>query len=98
MLSSEEFPTVEAVSKRWRRVQFEMTEFLATLAEEAFPRPVTFVDLSGRAWTYTLWRTMMHLLHHQSYHRGQVTTLLRQLGIQPPEVDFLAAQDMGFSL
>ena len=98
MLSPEEFPTLEAVSTRWLRVQFEMTEFLATLTEERLPRLITFVDLSGRAWTYTLWRMMMHLLHHQSYHRGQVTTLLRQLGIQPPEVDFLAAQDMGFSL
>jgi len=37
----------------------------------------------------------MHLLNHQSYHRGQITTLLRQLGIQPPEVDFLVAHDMG---
>jgi uncharacterized damage-inducible protein DinB len=38
---------------------------------------------------------MLHLLHHQSYHRGQVATLLRQLGIQPPDVDFLTAHDLG---
>jgi uncharacterized damage-inducible protein DinB len=49
----------------------------------------------GQTWTYTLWRMMLHLLNHQSYHRGQIATLLRQLGIQPPEVDFLVAHDMG---
>jgi uncharacterized damage-inducible protein DinB len=39
---------------------------------------------------------ILHLLHHQSYHRGQVTSLLRQLGAQPPKVDFLDALDAGF--
>jgi uncharacterized damage-inducible protein DinB len=36
-----------------------------------------------------------HLLNHQSYHRGQVTTQLRLLGVTPPQVDFLVAQDAG---
>ena len=27
-----------------------------------------------------LWQSMQHLVNHGSYHRGQVTTLLRQLG------------------
>jgi len=39
---------------------------------------------------------ILHLLHHQSYHRGQVTALFRQLGVQPPKVDFLDAHEMGF--
>jgi uncharacterized damage-inducible protein DinB len=39
---------------------------------------------------------MLHLLQHQSYHRGQVTALLRQLGTAPPKVDFLDAHEMGF--
>jgi uncharacterized damage-inducible protein DinB len=38
----------------------------------------------------------MHLLNHQTYHRGQVTTLLRQLGVPPARVDFLVAHDAGF--
>jgi uncharacterized damage-inducible protein DinB len=37
-----------------------------------------------------------HLLNHQSYHRGQVTTLLRMLGVQPPRVDFLVGRDVDF--
>jgi uncharacterized damage-inducible protein DinB len=39
---------------------------------------------------------ILHLLHHQSYHRGQVTALFRQLGVQPLKVDFLDAHEMGF--
>jgi uncharacterized damage-inducible protein DinB len=34
-------------------------------------------------------------VNHQTYHRGQVTTLLRQLGAGPVAVDLLVADDMG---
>lgn len=73
-----------------------MREYVAGLTEEALDCPMTFVNTRGKTWTYELWRMIVHLLHHQTYHRGQVTALFRQLGVQPPKVDFLDAHDMGF--
>jgi uncharacterized damage-inducible protein DinB len=32
---------------------------------------------------------MQHVVNHSSYHRGQVVTMLRQLGIQPPATDLI---------
>jgi uncharacterized damage-inducible protein DinB len=58
---------------------------------------MTYVSQKGDTFTYELWRQMLHLVSHQSYHRGQVATLLRQLGLQPPGVDFLRGYRMGFS-
>jgi uncharacterized damage-inducible protein DinB len=95
LLPPEEFSTLAAVAERWGRVEAQMRDYLASLTEEALERPVTYINSRGEAWTYALWRMMIHLLNHQSYHRGQVATLLRQLGIQPPGVDFLVAYDMG---
>ena len=73
-----------------------MREYVAGLTEEALECPVTCVSTRGQAWTYLLGRMILHLLHHQSYHRGQVTALFRQLGVQSPKVDFLDAHEMGF--
>jgi uncharacterized damage-inducible protein DinB len=28
-------------------------------------------------------------VNHGTYHRGQVATLLRQLGVQPPQTDLI---------
>jgi uncharacterized damage-inducible protein DinB len=28
---------------------------------------------------------LQHVVNHGSYHRGQVTTMLRQLGAKPPQ-------------
>jgi uncharacterized damage-inducible protein DinB len=93
---AEELPTLAAVSERWRAVEREVREYLAGLSEEALELPLTYVNVKGQTWTYPLWRTLLHLVVHQSYHRGQVATLLRQLGVRPAPVDFLVAHDMGF--
>jgi len=96
LLAPAEFPTLAALSQRWQTVEREMREYLGGLSEEALGCPLTCVSTRGQAWTYPLWRMILHLLHHQSYHRGQVTALFRQLGAQPPKVDFLDAHDIGF--
>jgi uncharacterized damage-inducible protein DinB len=37
---------------------------------------------------------LQHVMNHSSYHRGQVTTMLRQLGAQVNPVDLLVFMDM----
>ena len=32
---------------------------------------------------------MLHVVNHSTYHRGQLTTLLRQLGAVPPSTDLM---------
>ena len=93
--AAEEFPTLAAIAERWRAVEQGMREYLAGLNEEALARPLTYANLRGETWTYPLWRTLLHLVNHQTYHRGQVTTLLRQLGTRPAPLDLLVADDMG---
>ena len=91
-----EWPTLAAVSGRWDMVEREMRGYLDALDEGALERPLTYVNLHGERWTYPLWRMLMHLLNHQSFHRGQVTNLLRMLGVQPPRIDFLVGRDADF--
>jgi uncharacterized damage-inducible protein DinB len=97
MLSPQECPSLSAVSEQWRAVEREMREYLATLNQETLEQPVTYVSQKGDTFTYELWRPMLHLVNHQSYDRGQVATLQRQLGLQPRGVDSLPGYRMGFS-
>ena len=96
LLSPEEFPDYPAVKKRWDFVKAEMDLFLSGLTEEEIERVKTYVSTRGMTWTYPLWQMMIHLLNHQSYHRGQVTTLLRQLDVTPAKVDYLDGLDHNF--
>ncbi len=56
--------------------------------------PLSYINLAGKQWTYPLWQLMFHLVNHGTYHRGQVTTLLRQLGAQATSVDYLLMFDL----
>jgi uncharacterized damage-inducible protein DinB len=96
MPSPLEFPTLSAVSETWCTVEREMREYLATLGDQTLEQPLTYVSQNGDSFTNELWRLMLHVVNHQGYHRGQVATLLRQLGLQPPGVDFLPGHRAGF--
>ena len=93
--AADEFPTLTAIAERWRAVEQDSLEYLTGLQEEALIQPLTYVGLTGEAWTYPLWRALLHVVNHQTYHRGQVTSILKQLGVRPPPVDLLIAHDMG---
>lgn len=89
LIPVEEIPTLSAIGERWHEVERDMRGFVAGLSDEALARPLTYVSLRGQTWTYPLGQTVHHLLNHQTYHRGQITTLLRQLGARPVGIDFL---------
>jgi uncharacterized damage-inducible protein DinB len=92
----DKFPDVATVRKRWGTIERNLREYLLGLTEAGLLQTVSYLNLRGERWSYPLWRALWHLINHQSYHRGQVATLLRQLGIQPPQVDFLVAIDRQF--
>jgi uncharacterized damage-inducible protein DinB len=98
LMAPTDFPTLAALSERWQTVEHEMREYVAALTGDALESPMTIVSTRGQEWTYPLGHMILHLLHHQTYHRGQVTALLRQLDVQPPKVDFLDALDAGFRM
>jgi uncharacterized damage-inducible protein DinB len=79
----EEVRTLDAIRERWQPVGAEMRACMA------LARRMSYVNLRAETWTYPLWQMLLHLLNHQTFHRGQVTTLLRQLGAVPAPVDFL---------
>jgi uncharacterized damage-inducible protein DinB len=90
-----QLPTVAAISQRWHPVERDMRAFISELSEEALAAPMSCTSTRGEQWTYPLWHMIAHLLNHQSFHRGQVTHQLRQLGVEPPRIDLLVALDMG---
>ncbi len=89
----EELRTVDALRERWKGVETDVRKYVAGLNADALTRPLSYTNLKGEPWSYPLWQALVHLVNHQTYHRGQVTTLLRQLGSSAPAIDFLVYFD-----
>jgi uncharacterized damage-inducible protein DinB len=67
--------------ERWREADRAVLDFARTA-----PDPNQMVDIkntSGQPFRHSLADMLQHLVTHQSYHRGQLTTLLRQAGRKP---------------
>ena len=79
---------------RWFEVTREQTEFIASITENSLKTPITYVNTQGETFTYPLWQILQHVVNHSSYHRGQITTMLRQLGAKPEATDFLLFYDV----
>ena len=85
----EQFPDVAALEGRWTIVEREQQLFLAILTTEHLNTRLTYENLQGERWEYSLAQMMQHVHNHSCYHRGQVVTLLRQIDQEPPATDFL---------
>ena len=84
---------VAALRARWAEVRKEQAAFLADLADSDLRRPVTYVNLKEETWTYLLEDALVHLVNHSTYHRGQVATMIRQVGAVPLATDYLVFLD-----
>ena len=56
-----------------------------------FPaRIMRYSNTKGVAREHPVWQAITHFFNHQTHHRGQVTTLLAQAGIDPGTTDLIA--------
>ena len=60
-----------------------MRAFLDSLGEDGIARVIEYKLLSRQPGSTPFWQMLQHVVNHASYHRGQVTTMLRQIGAQP---------------
>jgi uncharacterized damage-inducible protein DinB len=85
-----EFENVIAVRDRWTVIEEHRASWLAGLRPEAAAAAIQFRTLAGNQEFVTpLWKLVQHLVNHSTYHRGQVVTLLRQLGAPATSTDLL---------
>jgi uncharacterized damage-inducible protein DinB len=90
------FPTLGSIRDAWTPIEEGVRDFLRTCPEENLASTLTYANMKGEVCTYALWRVLYHVANHQTYHRGQITTLLRQLGAVPAQTDYLVALDSNF--
>lgn len=88
------FPDVERLASWGRAYHREVAAFLVGVDEDELRRPVRlpWADrIMGRPTADTsAAQTMVQVALHSAHHRGQVNTRIRELGEEPPLVDFIA--------
>jgi uncharacterized damage-inducible protein DinB len=84
-----EFKDVVSLRERWNEQETRLLGFVRGLTQTDLDRGMEYKTLKFGVYRNPLWQSMQHLVNHGTYHRGQVTTLLRQLGAQPMQSDLI---------
>lgn len=89
-------PDLQTTLAAARAFYKDLPQFVSTLGEEDLARPAVmpwsrgFAEYLGREPTVTtLAETMTQVVMHSTYHRGQVNTRLRELGVEPALTDYI---------
>jgi uncharacterized damage-inducible protein DinB len=84
MLVASDFETVASVRTTWQEEEAKMRAFFETVNDEGLARVIEYRTFNGQPFATPLFLMLQHVVNHGSYHRGQVTTLIRQFGAAPP--------------
>ena len=74
----------------------DIVDWAGGLTDEALTAPFEFRSITNpKSRTLPLWVCVTHFFNHQAHHRGQLTTLLAQAGLDYGVTDLLWMPDVG---
>ena len=84
-----DLPRLEDAVQVLKRAEEKHRAHLSTLTREKLDTPFSWKNLSGEVKTAPLGIVLRHVVNHQTYHRGQIASMLRRLGGQPLSTDMV---------
>ena len=84
-----QFADAASLQERWDELEPRLLGFVRGLTQADLDRVMEYKTLKFGVYSNPLWQSMQHLVNHGTYHRGQVTTLLRQHSAQPILTDLM---------
>jgi uncharacterized damage-inducible protein DinB len=84
-----QFRDVADLRAHWDELEGRLLTFVRGLTQADLDRVLEYNTLKFGMYSNPLWQSMQHVVNHGTYHRGQITTMLRQLGAQPNLTDLM---------
>jgi uncharacterized damage-inducible protein DinB len=88
-LDSELFADFDDLRRERSRTDGEIIDWIGSLDDAALAAEIRYRTAAGREHAHPLEPALLHFFNHQSHHRGQLTTLLSQRGLDPGVTDVI---------
>lgn len=87
----DDFPNTQALLIALLHTSEQMIKFVDQQAEDFFNQTLSYNTWDGNVWEMPPKIMIQHCTNHSTYHRGQLITLARQLGMKKevPSTDLL---------
>jgi len=80
---------LEQLRKEREKIDKIIIKWIKSLTERELDYPLTYNNMAGSEHTQPFLSLINHLFLHQVHHRGQITTLLSQFGLDFGDTDLL---------
>ena len=85
-----DFPDLETTRRKFTEIDSNLVDYAASLNADDIQRVIEFKSMAGTHFAQPLWQMLQHVANHSTYHRGQIATMLRQLGSKATSTDLIA--------
>jgi len=82
-------PSLDFVIEEWPRLQAKWEAWANVVTDSDLARQVPFKSRFVGNAGLPAWQIVVHVVNHATLHRGQIVSMLRQLGMKPPATDIL---------
>ncbi len=89
MLQADDVSSLADLKSIWEKVAGGTATFVARLTEERMKADFEYANTKGERYSHPLVQSLQHVVNHSSYHRGQIASLVRQVGGQPVNTDLI---------
>ena len=83
--SSEAFPSANSLRSASQELEREVRSIIREIGMQDVERRFEYKTLAGIPQSSLFWHMVQHMVNHATYHRGQLTTMLRQVDAIPPK-------------
>lgn len=87
--SAADYSDVAALRAPWAEVESRYEDYLGALSQAELEAVLNYTTLSYGPASNPRWEILVHVANHGTYHRGQASTLFRQLGAKGPATDII---------
>jgi uncharacterized damage-inducible protein DinB len=89
LLSGAGYPDLASIRAKLEEMDQYYIDYVSKLTQKDLDRVIRYKGFTGDEFSNPIWQSLHQLTNHASYHRGQVVTLLRQLGVKPVSTDLI---------
>lgn len=82
-------PDLVTLRNVWSRLQGDFISWAGGLSDADWEKVIEYRFMSGKEGRSPIYENVLHVVNHGTYHRGQIVTMLRQLGAEPIATDFI---------
>jgi uncharacterized damage-inducible protein DinB len=86
-IESKQFATIQEMDDAFTYLHNEMLNFLNL--KDDLEQPVIYTNTKGQRFSNSIREIIYHIVNHGTYHRGNISAMIRQLGYQGVSTDYI---------